>query len=210
VTLSKTAGYVIGAILFLSLALGSYEWLQERDARVRAEATQTAQDQVIKTSQAAITQAKADQAQTAANLQAQLAAIANQRTIVVTPQQAVAAIPAIVPNLPQPVTVQTTPATATAPATQQIVVPQADIPAFQAYKLNCDESNARLLACSKDAIDFKAELAATENKYEAEQITAASWEASAEGGTWIHRTLTAAKWIAIGAGVGYASGKLAK
>ena len=68
----------------------------------------------------------------------------------------------------------------------------------------------RLLACSKDAIDFKAELAATENKYEAEQITAASWEASAEGGTWIHRTLTTAKWIAIGAGVSHAAGSVAR
>jgi len=45
---------------------GGYEWLQEHDARLKAESTQSAQDQVIAPRQKSIEQAKADQAQTPA------------------------------------------------------------------------------------------------------------------------------------------------
>jgi len=150
VTISRAWAIGIGVVLGLAIVLGGYEWLQEHDARLKAESVQTAQQQVIATAQKSIEQAKADEEQTASSLKAQLSSIASQRTIVVTPAQA-AAVANTLPNLPAQVQVQQVPATPTAPATQQIVIPQADIPAFQAYKLDCDESSAKLSACTLNA-----------------------------------------------------------
>ena len=192
------------------IALGGYELLQEHDARLKAESAQAAQEQIIKTNQATIDQAKVEQAQTASDLKTQLAAIAAQRTIIVTPPQAAAAITAAVPNLPQPVQVQNVPATPTAPATQQLVIPQADIPAFQAYKLNCDESNARLLACGKDAIDAVAIQQGKDSDLAAMTKERDSWKATANGGTFWHRVKHDAIVISVTAGVAYAAGRLQK
>ena len=213
-----TTPWVIGIAVVLAAAvgLGGYEWLQEHDARLKSESVQVAQQQVIATAQKTIDQSKAEQVKINADLAAQLAAIAAERKTVPTPQQVVIDVSKLLPNLPAPVAVQqvaATPATPTAPAqaaTQQIVIPQADIPAFQAYKLNCDESSARLLACTTNAQAVSEQLAATQSQYKAEEVRAASWEATAKGGTWWHRTLTAAKWIGIGGATGYLAGRFGK
>jgi hypothetical protein len=205
-TISRTFAIVAGVILALALVLGGYELLQEHDARLKAESTQTAQQQVIATAQKSIDQAKADQVQTASDLKSQLAAIASQRTVVVTPQQA-AAVANNLPNLPAQVQVQQVPATLNAPATQQLVIPQADIPAFQAYKLDCDESNVKLSACSLNAASAAVIQQGTSNQLAAVTKERDTWEATAKGGTWKQRTLTAAKWIIVSGAVGYVAGK---
>ena len=208
-TISRTFAIVAGAILALALVLGGYELLQEHDARLKAESTQVAQQQVIATAQKSIDQAKADQAQTASDLKTQLAAIASQRTIVVTPQQA-AAVANTLPNLPAHVQVQQIPATPTAPASQQIVIPQADIPAFQAYKLDCDESSAKLTACSLNAASAAVIQQATTNQLAAVTKERDTWEATAKGGTFWQRFRHDAIQIGVTAGVAYAAGRLSK
>ena len=208
-TISRAWAIGIGVVLGLAIVLGGYEWLQEHDARLKAESTQVAQQQVIATAQKSIDQAKADQAQTASDLKTQLAAIASQRTIVVTPQQA-AAVANTLPNLPAHVQVQQIPATPTAPASQQIVIPQADIPAFQAYKLDCDESSAKLTACSLNAASAAVIQQATTSQLAAVTKERDTWEATAKGGTFWQRFRHDAIQIGVTAGVAYAAGRLSK
>ena len=208
-TISRAWAIGIGVVLGLAIVLGGYEWLQEHDARLKAESTQVAQQQVIATAQKSIDQAKADQAQTASDLKTQLAAIASQRTIVVTPQQA-AAVANTLPNLPAQVQVQQIPATPTAPASQQIVIPQADIPAFQAYKLDCDESSAKLTACSLNAASAAVIQQGTTNQLAAVTKERDTWEATAKGGTFWQRFKHDAIQIGVTAGVAYAAGRLSK
>ena len=208
-TISRAWAIGIGVVLGLAIVLGGYEWLQEHDARLKAESTQVAQQQVIATAQKSIDQAKADQAQTASDLKTQLAAIASQRTIVVTPQQA-AAVANTLPNLPAQVQVQQVPATPTAPATQQIVIPQADIPAFEAYKLDCDASSAKLTACSLNAASAAVIQQATTNQLAAVTKERDTWEATAKGGTFWQRFRHDAIQIGVTAGVAYAAGRLSK
>ena len=208
-TISRAWAIGIGVVLGLAIVLGGYEWLQEHDARLKAESTQVAQQQVIATAQKSIDQAKADQAQTASDLKTQLAAIASQRTIVVTPQQA-AAVANTLPNLPAHVQVQQVPATATAPASQQIVIPQADIPAFQAYKLDCDASSAKLTACSLNAASAAVIQQGTASQLAAVTKERDTWEATAKGGTFWQRFKHDAIQIGVTAGVAYAAGRLSK
>jgi len=208
-TISRAWAIGIGVVLGLAIVLGGYEWLQDHDARLKAESTQTAQQQVIATAQKSIEQAKADEEQTVSSLQAQLAAIASQRTVVVTPPQA-AAVANTLPNLPAQVQVQQIPATPTAPATQQIVIPQADIPAFQAYKLDCDASSAKLTACSLNAASAAVIQQATTNQLAAVTKERDTWEATAKGGTFWQRFRHDAIQIGVTAGVAYAAGRLSK
>ena len=208
-TISRAWAIGIGVVLGLAIVLGGYEWLQDHDARLKAESTQTAQQQVIATAQKSIEQAKADEEQTVSSLQAQLAAIASQRTVVVTPPQA-AAVANTLPNLPAQVQVQQVPATPTAPATQQIVIPQADIPAFQAYKLDCDASSAKLTACSLNAASAAVIQQGTTNQLAAVTKERDTWEATAKGGTFWQRFKHDAIQICVTAGVAYAAGRLGK
>ena len=208
-TIPRAWAIGIGVVLALAMVLGGYELLQEHDARLKAESVQSAQAQVIATAQKSIDQAKADQAQTASDLKAQLAAISAQRTIVVTPQQA-AAVANSLPNLPEQVQVQQVPATATAPASQQVVIPQADIPAFQAYKLNCDESGAKLTACTLNAASAAVIQQSTASQLAAVTKERDTWEATAKGGTFWQRFKHDAIVITVTAGAAYAAGRLSK
>jgi hypothetical protein len=209
VTISRAWAIGIGVVLGLAIVLGGYEWLQEHDARLKAESVQTAQAQVIATAQKSIDQAKADQVQTASDLKSQLAAIASQRTVVITPAQA-AAVANTLPNLPAQVQVQQVPATPTAPATQQIVIPQADIPAFHAYKLDCDESSAKLTACTLNAANSAIIQTSTDTQLTAMTKERDTWEATAKGGTFWQRFKHDAIQIGVTAGVAYAAGRLTK
>jgi hypothetical protein len=208
-TISRAWAIGIGVVLGLAIVLGGYEWLQDHDARLKAESTQTAQQQVIATAQKSIEQAKADEEQTVSSLQAQLAAIASQRTVVVTPPQA-AAVANTLPNLPAQVQVQQVPATPTAPASQQIVIPQADIPAFQAYKLDCDASSAKLTACSLNAASAAVIQQGTADQLAAVTKERDTWEATAKGGTFWQRVRHDAIVIAVTAGTAYVAGRLTK
>ncbi len=208
-TISRAWAIGIGVALALAIVLGGYELLQEHDARLKAESVQSAQQAVIATAQKSIEQAKTDQAQTASDLKTQLAAIASQRTIVVTPQQA-AAVANKLPNLPAQVQVQQVPATANAPATQQIVVPAADIPALQAYKLDCEENSAKLSACSLNAASAAVIQQGTADQLAAVTKERDTWEATAKGGTFWQRFKHDAIVITVTAGAAYAAGRLSK
>ena len=185
------------AFLVLLLSAAAYQIHKQDKAVAAAQAASEARADQVKADQKVVDEAVAHQTQTADLLKTALETIDKERKISVTPQQA-AQIANTLPNLPTPVQVQQVPATATAPATQQIIIPQEDIPAFQAYKLNCDESNARLLACNKDSVDFKAELEATQQQYNLMTADRNNWKSVATGGTFWQKVGTATKHIGCG------------
>jgi hypothetical protein len=214
-TIPKSWLIGIAVAVLLLAALGGYEALQAHDALLKADGVQAVQEQKAKADQAVKDQAKEDQVKIDAALQSALSSIDKQRTIIVTPQQA-AAVANTLPNLPQQVTVQqvpAVPATATTPAqeaTSQIVIPAADIPAFQKYKLDCDESNAKLTACTLNAAKSEIIQTATDDQLKAMTVERDTWRTAAKGGTWLKRTWNVVKFAAPIAGGAYLAGRLSK
>lgn len=193
------------AALAALCALGVYEWIQEHDARVKAEAATAAQQKTID-------QAQKDAGDAQQALMVKMAAIDAEKLEPATPRQIVIDTSKLIPNLPQPITIRTAPQQVggsagqrtsdglpDAPAAQSLIVPAADLKAIQAAEIACQEDQAKLTACTLTAADTQTELKATTTQRD-------EWEKTAKGGTWLHRTLTAAKWIGIGAAVGYAAG----
>lgn len=201
--------WILGAVALVAVILIGRAWLQEHDARLQAEARSTLDKQKADDAQAIIGSANNAKSQADATLKATLASIAQQRTIVVTPQQA-ATVANTLPNLPKPVEAKEVPATATAPASQEIVIPKEDIPAFQKYKLDCDANAATLNACQLNTAQDK--IIADEGAVKLRAMTddRDSWKATAKGGTFWHRLKHDAVQIGISAAVGYAAGRLQK
>jgi hypothetical protein len=186
-------------------ALGGYEWLQERAARLKAE-TQTAAQQKT------IDQAKSDARAVGQQLAAQLKSLEAQRQQPATAQRIVAETSKLIPGLPQPITIQTSPqpAVGNGPAQpgaadlakvpqQQIVIPAVDFAAIQNAEIDCQEDSAKLASCNRTAADTATELQATSAQRD-------EWKTAAKGGNWLHKTVTAAKWIVIGGAVGAVAG----
>jgi oligoribonuclease NrnB/cAMP/cGMP phosphodiesterase (DHH superfamily) len=90
------------------------------------------------------------------------------------------------------------------------VIPQADIPAFQAYKLDCDESSAKLTACSLNAASAAVIQQGTADQLAAVTKDRDTWEATAKGGTFWQRFKHDAIVITVTAGAAYAAGRLTK
>jgi small-conductance mechanosensitive channel len=199
-------------VVFLALAvLIGYEWLQEHDARLKAEGVTSAQQQVIAEAQKSIDQAKADQTQVATALAQQIAGLEAQKQQPVTPAQFVVDLAKVLPNLPQPATVVQPPATqqtvngkvqevSSAPAVQ---IPAADLQALQAYKLTCDETGATLGACQRSSADLTTQLSGTHEQLNATIKERDSWETAAKGGTWKQRLGKSLKCAGFSAGGAY-------
>jgi cytoskeletal protein RodZ len=199
-TISKWWMGLVGVVLLVFVVVGALSWLQEHDARLKAE-TQSA------AAQKTVDQAKADAQTVQQTLAARVADLEKQRQQPVTAPQVVLDMSKVIPNLPQPATVvQPPPTTQTVngkteevPSAPVVQIPQTDFTALQNYRVTCDETTARLQACTLTAADsdlaMKAMTADRDN-----------WKAVAKGGTWWHRALTAGKWVLVGAGAGYAAG----
>jgi len=183
----------LAVVLAIGLALAGYEWLQEHDARTRAELTSAG-------AQKDIDALKQQQQQTAADLKQELAALEREKSTPATPQQIVLDASHLMPSLPKPLEVQSVPVNAQlpeGPKTQQVVIPAADLEAVRDFSVNCQETADKLEACSKDDADLKQELALTGQQRDA-------WKKAANGGSVWHRAATAGKWLLVGAVAGYA------
>lgn len=206
-----------GLVLLAAICVGAFSWLQEHDARIEAQAESNAQRQTIAQAQQTMDAAKADQAQVAKTLQAQLATIEAERQKPVTPAQFVVDLSKALPQLPQAATVvqpAAPPATPGSSGAQAAVapdpvveIPAADLPALRDYKLSCDETGAKLDACQKTGADQGTQLTATQTQLKATKAERDSWEKAAKGGSWWHRTLTAGKWLLVGGTIGYVAGQ---
>lgn len=203
-TISRAWAIGIGIVLGLAIVLGGFEWLQAHDAMLRAQ-TQTTEQQKT------IDQAKADAVTVQQELAARLQALEAQRQQPATAPQIVIDAAKMFPNLPAQLQVVTPPPTTQTvngktvevPSAPVVQIPQVDFATLQNGAITCQENAAKLDACTLTAADTQTELKATAAQRD-------EWEKTAKGGTWIHRTLTAAKWIVIGGATGYAAGRLAK
>ena len=203
-TISRVWAIIIGSALGLAIVLGGFEWLQEHDARLKAQ-TQTA------VQQKSIDQAKADAVTVQQQLAARLQALEAQRQQPATAPQIVIDAAKLFPNLPAQLQVVTPPPTTQmvngkpveVPSAPVVQIPQVDFAALQNGAISCQENAAKLDACTRTAADTAGALKTTTAQRD-------EWETAAKGGTWIHRTLTAAKWIVIGGATGYVAGKAAK
>jgi hypothetical protein len=204
VTISRAWAIGIGVVLGLAIVLGGFEWLQAHDAMLKAQ-TQTTEQQKT------IDQAKADAVTVQQALASRLQALEAQRQQPATAPQIVIDAAKMFPNLPAQLQVVTPPPTTQTvngktvevPSAPVVQIPQVDFATLQNGAITCQENAAKLDACTLTAADTATELKATTAQRD-------EWEKTAKGGTWIHRTLTAAKWIVIGGATGYAAGRLAK
>jgi hypothetical protein len=191
--------WIVVVVLCL-VGLGGYELQQEHDARIKAETTAAA-------AQKTIDDAKKDAAIVQQNLAARLSALEAQKQLPATAPQIVIDAQKLFPSLPQPLQVVTPPPTQTTvngkteelPSAPVVQIPAADFQTLQAGAIKCEEDDAKLTACSLTAADTQQQLKATHTQADA-------WKTAAKGGTWLHRTLVAGKWIVVGAGVGFAAG----
>jgi hypothetical protein len=190
----RTEAFAIGipAVLIAGfLVFAGYGWLQEHDARLKAE-TQTSQQQ----KQIDGLQQQATQAQSA--LTDKLASLEKQRAQPATAAQLVSAANTLLPGLPAALEIQTAaanPELPNAPPTQSIVIPEADFKSIQNAQLTCQEGAAKLATCQIIGDDAKQQLKLTQDQRD-------EWKTAAKGGSIWHRALGAAKWFAVGAGAG--------
>jgi hypothetical protein len=223
VTAREKAMMAVAVLLLVVVAFVAYQWLQEHDAKIKSDAKSTAIQNTITVNAQAISDARkdfadaaADQKRTIQTLQQQLVIIQSQRAAVPTPQQFVLDASKLIPNLPAPLKVQEVPATAGHPAEQEVVIPKQDLQALHNYKLDCDEKAARLTACQQNASDdgtkilaLTAELTKTDDDYQLMTKDRDGWRNTARGGTLWHRTISAGKWVLVGSVVGYAASRAA-
>jgi hypothetical protein len=173
------------------LVFAGYGWLQEHDARLKAE-SQTGEQQKQ------IDGLKRQQADAQTALNGTLASLEKERQRPATATQLVSDAGHLLPNLPQPLQVRTTPenpALPNGPTAQTVVIPEADFQSIRDAQLNCQENTAKLAACQTIEDDGKQQLKLTEEQRD-------EWKTAAKGGSIWHRALGAAKWFSIGAGAG--------
>lgn len=203
-----------GALIFLIAAIWiGRTWLEEHEARVKAESIQAAQQQVFDQAQKVIDTSKSDQAKIASDLQARLAVIETERRQPVSAAEIAAEINAILPrNSPPAIVVQQPAAVPLAgnkqdtntnkpdPPVETVQIPSADLEDLQAYKLNCDANGAKLQACELTAADQVAELNAAKTQITAVTKERDAYKAAEKGGSFFSRLKKDAKCL--GATVG--------
>lgn len=212
--------YSAGAIAAIALAtFFGIQWLHQHDARIVAEAQAKASQQTIGVAQKQIEALKADTAQQARDLQQRISDLEAQKKQQVTPAQFAAMLNALLPKQSAPVVVGEAPAPQTdatakpgqkakkLPGAPVVQIPQTDLQALRDYGLTCKESEAKSAACTQQLANANQELNQTGVQLAAKAQEAEQWKNAAKGGSWIHRALTAAKWLGFGAAVGYVAGR---
>jgi hypothetical protein len=165
--------------------------MQEHDGRLKAEA-QTGQQQKQ------IEGLKQQQTDAQKALNEKVTALEKLRLTPTTAKQLVSDASTLLPNLPAPLQVQTAPKIPSlpdAPATQTVIIPEADFKSIRDGQVTCEENTAKLAACQMLGDESKQQLQLTEQQRD-------EWKTAARGGSVWHRALGAAKWFAIGAGAG--------
>jgi hypothetical protein len=184
--LAVPAALIVGLLIF-----AGYGWVEEHDARVKAE-TQTSEQQ----KQIDGLQQQATQAQTALN--SRLASLEKERAQPATAAQLVSDATSLLPGLPEPLQIETAPVNSAlpdAPVSQNIVVPEVDFKVIRDAQITCQEDAAKLATCQTLADTNQQQLKLTEEQRD-------EWKTAAKGGSMWHRALGAAKWFAVGAGAG--------
>ena len=187
--MSRTLHITIIAATLIAILLIADAWRMAR--RNSAQLTAT-----VATQNALIEQASARETQRNKDLAAALASITAAKKRVQTPQQAIDAIPSVLPPLPLPIKisipnlVQSPIPDEQAPAS--ILIPQLDLKPLYDSLQDCRACAIERDTAKKDLADEQAQVAALTRERDA-AITAA------HGGNFWSRLKQAAKWFAIGA-----------
>src|SRR5277367_5913708 len=157
----KVLAIAIPSVLLAGfLIFVGYGWMQEHDARLKAESQTGEQQKQID----GLKQQQAD-AQTALN--GTLASLEKERQRPATATQLVSDAGHLLPNLPQPLQVLTTPenpALPNGPTAQTVVIPEADFQSIRDAQVTCQENTAKLAACQTIEDDGKQQLKLTEEQ----------------------------------------------
>jgi len=142
-----------------------------------------------------------------AELQQQLARIAEQQRAVQNPQQVMQALPGVLP-LPKPLMLEQEPATsstqgAAAAPEPKVELPSEDLKPLYDYALTCKACQAQLSAAQAELQDDKAKIQALGRERDAALRVA-------RGGSVLQRVVRAAKWFVVGAAAGAVAAKLAR
>jgi hypothetical protein len=187
---------VVSALLLALLLFAGYGWLQEHDARLKAESQSSLQ-------QKQLDGIKQQENETQQALASKVAVIERERNRPATAAQVISDTNDLIPSLPQALNVEDAPsALPNGPAIQSIVIPEADFKSIRDAQLTCEENSVKLTACQSLQADSKQQLALTAAQRD-------EWKTAAKGGSVWHKALGAAKWFAVGAASGaviYAAG----
>ena len=187
--LPRAAAPVALAVLLVVGALVGRSWLTAHDAALHLAATLEAQEKLV-------AQANQRQRERDNSLTKTLTAIAQAKRRVNTPAKSAAAIPEVLPSLPEPLKIelpQPTPSQPEPPAS--VTVPQADLKPLYDYAQDCRACGASLAAAHDDLADERAKLTAITVERDA------AMRAVRGGGFW-SRLRRNAKWFALGAAAG--------
>lgn len=192
------------ALLAILLALGFRAWLDQRDARMKADSVASAQLVVINQAKQDRAAKEADKAQVVADLQKRLDTLEQQKREPMTAPQFVVDLNKLLPNLPQPVTTvvrdQGSGVSGQKPAETMIQIPAADLPDLRNYKLNCDETGAKLDACGRQAALQDAQLKDAKTEIDALVKERDAYKAASKGGSFLRRLKKDAICIAVSTG----------
>lgn len=187
----------LASLLFVLVVLVGYGLIKEHDNKIRAEAATTvAEGELQKNAQSELLNEEAR------DKEVQALQDVKQKTVTTT--QIVHDVPQYI-TLPQPIH-EVTPAEAAAnsaipdaPKAGDLVIPAISAKSFFDAQVDCKIATTTLSSCQQTTANLTSDkqIQATEIKALQTQI---------KGGTKWQRTLTAAKWIGIGAGAGIVTG----
>lgn len=197
---TKIAVLATSELLILACSM-FVAWQAERKHQAELQRKLSAAEQQIR-------EADARQASRKKELDAQLAEFATANARVKTPQQAIEALPGVLP-LPKPIAMELAPAISSQarPSTQETanapaaVMPVEDLKPLYDFALGCKACQAELTAAQGDLKDERAKTATLRRERD-------SALQAARGGSAMKRVLRAAKWIAIGAAAGALAAKM--
>jgi hypothetical protein len=203
--MNRTLYIVIFAAVLVAAALVSDAWLSARRTEAQLAATVASQNQKIN-------QVVASENLRATQLAAALATIAEQKRKINTAQQAAAAIPSVLPNLPLSVVIHLPeiseaqrPQESASPQNlppAQMSIPQADLEPLYDGLQDCRVCSLELDAAKQDLADEQNKAAALTKERDAAI-------AAFHGGSRWSRLKQNAKWFLIGAAAGTAARSLA-
>lgn len=191
---------VLGVIVAICLlGLGAYEWVQEHDNRIKAEAIVQAQQAAQQTIAEQLKALSAQQAQFQADQAAKLAASQAQFQKSTTPAE-IATLVAQLMGLKQAPVIVTPAPTPSNPNPQPVAeIPTSEAPQIKAYVAACEDCKIRLQTATEQiAAGAQRESLMTQASASKDKEIAAL-QTSVKGGSVLQRVGKAAKWILYGA-----------
>jgi hypothetical protein len=188
--------------------VGGRMWLEEHDARLRAEESSKAQQAVQADARAEIAAIQKQMADRDAAYQAQLQTLNTKFSQAASPDQ-IAQLVTQLMGLKQPIQILTPAPTAQNPNPQPVAqVPLVDAPQAKAYLQDCEECKAARVKLQADVADREQQMAAAQKQIDSLKTERDTWEKTAKGGTKLQRIGRAMKWIGVGVVVGLAASQV--